>query len=159
LRRVRFALVLAGLFLVVATAAGAETKPLVPNVVGKPLAAAVRAIVEAGYYADTSPVKKRSVDRGTVVLQDPRPRASLKKGKAVRLAIAIGSADQPTVKIPNLVGQSASAARARLVKLQLMMATRFRTGGRRSVGKVIAQNLRPGLVFQRFTQVTLLVGR
>jgi len=156
---VRFALILVGLSLLVATAAGAETKPVVPNLVGKPLAEAVHAIVGAGYYADTSPVKKRSADRGEVVLQDPRPQTALKKGKAVRIAVAIGSAYQPTLKIPKLVGQSAVEARARLVKLQLMMATKFRTSGRRSVGKVIAQNPPAGLVFRRFTQITLLVGR
>lgn len=40
-----------------------------------------------------------------------------------------------------------------------MMATKFRTVGRRSVGKVLAQTPPAGLVFRRYMQVTLLVRR
>lgn len=155
----RIAIVLAGACMLLSSAAGAQSSSTVPNVVGKRLADAVHVIVKAGYYADTSPVKKGSTPAGTVVGQDPRSSSALNPGKAVRVAVAIGTFNHRPVLIPKLVGQTAAAARAKLVQLQLMMATKFRTTGRKSVGKVIAQIPPAGMRFLRFTQVTILVGK
>jgi beta-lactam-binding protein with PASTA domain len=157
LRRVRIALVLAGACLLVATA-GAQTSSTVPSVVGKHFPDAVHALVRAGYYADTSPIRKPGASIGTVVAQDPGASSALKSGKAVRIAVAIPKYNERKVKIPKLVGLTGIAARAKLVQLQLMMATKFRKAGRK-VGKVIAQNPPAGLTFLAYTQVTILVGK
>lgn len=149
---------IAGACLIVA-AAGAQTSSTVPNVIGKRFPEAVRAIVHAGYYADTSPIRKPGASIGSVVAQDPRASSALKSGKAVRLAVAIAKYNERTVKIPKLVGMTGIAARAKLVQMQLMMATKYRTAGRKSVGKVIAQNPPAGLTFLRYTQVSILVGK
>ncbi|MBA3718410.1 MAG: PASTA domain-containing protein [Actinobacteria bacterium] len=143
-----------------ATAMGAGAgSQVVPNVKGKSMAAAVKTIVAAGYYADTSPVTGRSVGRGTVSSQDPKAGSALKRGKAVRVAVSIGSPRRPDVKIPNLVGKSAADARAKLVQSRLTMATKFRKTGKAKVGKVIAQSPFAGMTFQQYAQVVILVGK
>src|SRR3954452_9971923 len=106
-------LILAGVgFIVLASAAAgcATTRapPTVPDVPGKPMGAAVHALVEAGYYADTAPVTSGKVARGKVKKQEPRPGSTLERGKPVRLAISVGAArygpKMQTVRIPNVVG-------------------------------------------------------
>jgi beta-lactam-binding protein with PASTA domain len=64
----------------------------------------------------------------------------------------------PNVKIPNVVGKSAAAAREELVEARLTMATKFRRGEPSQVGKVIAQNPVSG-VFRQYATVTILVGK
>ena len=138
----------------------AAPAPRVPNVSGKQMPAAVSTLVSAGYYADTGPVTAKSA-RGTVTGQEPRADAELERGRPVRLAVSIGTTDSsllPNVRIPNVVGKNASAARAELVKAKLTMATRFRRGEPSQVGKVIAQNPVSG-VFRQYATVTLLVGK
>jgi PASTA domain len=137
-----------------------EPAPTVPGVSGKQMAAAVSTLVSAGYYADTGPVTAKSA-RGTVVGQEPRAGTKLAHGKSVRLAVSIGTKDSPllpNVKIPNVVGKSAAAAREELVKARLTMATKFRRGEPSQVGKVIAQNPVSG-VFRQYATVTILVGK
>jgi beta-lactam-binding protein with PASTA domain len=156
--------ILAGVLFVVlasATYAGTSAAPTVPNVAGKQMATAVKTLVAAGYYADTSPLTSESRDRGIVTKQEPRPGATLARGKAVRLAISIGPKRgplPPLVRIPNLVGKWAKAARATLVQKKLTMATRFRTTVSSKDGKVIAQNPTFG-VFRQYATVTILVGK
>jgi beta-lactam-binding protein with PASTA domain len=126
-----------------ATYAGTAATPTVPNVAGKQMAAAVKSLVAAGYYANTSPITSESAKRGIVTREQPRAGATLARGKAVRLAISIGpkrGPRPPAVHVPNLVGKSAKAARATLVRKKLTMATKFRTTGAAKHGKVIAQN-------------------
>jgi beta-lactam-binding protein with PASTA domain len=160
-------LVLAGVGFIVlasATAGYATTRsaPTVPDVAGKPLAAAVHTLVEAGYYADTAPVTSGKVARGNVKQQDPRPGSTLARGKPVRLTVSIGEARYgprlPNVRIPNVVGKTARNARAMLVQKKLTMATKFRSTVSSKDGRVIAQNPTFG-VFRQYLTVTILVGR
>ncbi len=160
-------LILAGVgFIVLASAtagyATTRSEPTVPDVSGKPMAAAVHALVEAGYYADTAPVTSGKVARGKVKRQDPRAGSTLARGKPVRLAISVGEArygpQLQTVQIPNVVGKTARNARAMLVQKKLTMATKFRTTVSSKDGKVIAQNPTFGL-FRQYATVTILVGK
>ena len=160
-------LILAGVGFIVlasATAGYATTRsaPTVPDVAGKRMAAAVHALVEAGYYADTAPVTSGKVARGKVKKQDPRAGSTLERGKPVRLAISVGEARYgprlENVRIPNVVGKTARNARAMLVQKRLTMATKFRTTVSSKDGKVIAQNPTFGL-FRQYATVTILVGK
>ena len=160
-------LILAGVgFIVLASAtAGYATtlsEPTVPDVSGKPLAAAVHALVQAGYYADTAPVTSGKVARGKVKKQDPRAGSTLARRKPVRLAISIGETRHgpqlQTVRVPNVVGKTARNARATLVQKKLTMATKFRTTVSSKDGKVIAQSPTVGL-FRQYATVTILVGK
>jgi len=65
----------------------------VPNVVGKPLAKARKAIVKAhcrvGAIASKTSTKKQS---GVVLVQRPRPHTKLANGAKIRLTIGKGPA-------------------------------------------------------------------
>lgn len=143
-----------------AGSSNSATEPTVPSVAGKEMAAAVKSLVDAGYYADTAPVINRA-KRGIVTKQEPRARRQLERGKPVRLAVSIGrktSRMPPLVTIPNVVGKSARTARATLVQKKLTMATKFRRSTTAKRGTVIAQNPTFG-VFRQYATVTILVGK
>jgi len=143
-----------------AGSSNSATDPTVPNVAGKEMAAAVKTLVAAGYYADTAPVINRA-KRGIVTKQEPRAGQKLERGKPVRLAVSIGgraSKTPPLVRIPNVVGKSGRTARVTLVQKKLTMATKFRRSTTAKRGKVIAQNPAIG-VFRQYATVTILVGK
>jgi beta-lactam-binding protein with PASTA domain len=89
----------------------------VPSVVGLSPAEAARKIREAGLRPETRVVTS-SRPTGTVVAQDPSPGSKLERGDVVELEVA--NAPQPaTVRMPRLVGLTASDAKHRLRALGL----------------------------------------
>jgi len=140
------------------TATTTEPVPTVPDVAGRQMSAAARRIESAGYYADTAPVPGKSVTRGTVTAQKPRAGVKLAPGNAVRLAVSIGRGKLPAARIPDVVGKSAGAARAKLLASKLTVATKFKSAGASKAGKVIAQSPVFG-TFRQYVQVTILVGK
>jgi serine/threonine-protein kinase len=78
----------------------------VPNVTGKPLAAALAILQNAGF----SPNVERTpsdADEGTVLRQDPQPGTKAQEGDEISLVVSDGPG---TKAVPNVVGQPVKAA-------------------------------------------------
>ena len=73
---------------------------------------------------------------GTVLAQDPLPGASVPKGSAVDLTVAVPA----TIAMPSVVGNSATAARQKLQGLGFPDATSDTVADQAPDGTVIAQN-------------------
>lgn len=136
------------------TTAAAPTTVSVPSVTGQTAPAGAGQVEAAGLVAETAPVDTPGMP-GAIVAQDPAPGADADAGSVVRLSIASGS-ERPQRQVPNVVGQSAAAARAALLGAKLTVRTEYRKGRR---GVVLAQTPAAGSAEPAWTQVTIAVGR
>ena len=126
----------------------------VPLVIGKTVSAANATLARQPLTSDLIGVPARPGTRpGFVLKQEPR-NGFLSANDAVRLYVA--RPDPRYGLLPNLVGSSAAAARARLRTLQAKTGIRYVNG---AAGTVLDQKPEPGVAAGRGLKVTLLVGR
>jgi serine/threonine-protein kinase len=123
----------------------------VPDVSGQDMTSAAGQIEAAGFVAETDPVTD-SATEGTVIQQDPAAGTQAAAGSVVRLSIAVGS-NRPSTRVPNVVGQKASAARAALLAAKLTVKTVYKQG---KIGIVLAET--PTGSVPAYTQITITVG-
>jgi serine/threonine-protein kinase len=123
----------------------------VPDVSGQDMASAAGQIEAAGFVAETDPVTDSAAE-GTVIQQDPAAGTQAPTGSIVRLSIAVGS-NRPSTRVPNVVGQKASAARAALLAAKLTVKTVYKQG---TIGVVLAET--PTGSVPAYTQITITVG-
>lgn len=124
----------------------------VPDVTGQTAAAGAGQVEAAGFVAQTDPVEGGGAP-GAITQQSPPGGTQTKAGETVTLGVATG-ANRPSVQIPNVVGQTAAAARAALLQAKLTVRTTFRQG---KTGVVLGQS--PTGSVPAWTQVTISVGR
>jgi eukaryotic-like serine/threonine-protein kinase len=129
----------------------------VPAVVGMTVAEATARIegvrLEVGKVAEAFSEK---VPDGQVISAKPGPGASLKKGTAVAMTVSKG---RKPIKVPDLTGEGAQAAAARLGELGLEVdASQRENSDTVPSGRVITQSPRDGTVFRGDT-VTLVVSK
>jgi serine/threonine-protein kinase len=113
LRRWLLALVLVLLVAGAAVAAYALTRPEkhpVPNVTGKPLAAALALVQNAGFDPNVERTNSDAPE-GRVIRQDPQPGTRAEKGSEVTLTVSEGPGTKP---VPDVVGQTRKKAVKRL---------------------------------------------
>jgi serine/threonine-protein kinase len=89
---------------------GPATRP-VPDVRGQSEADARAALARAGFAVNTSSQTSSTASPGTVISQTPGPGAQLPPNSTVQLVIARAPT---TASVPNVTGQTASAATAAL---------------------------------------------
>jgi beta-lactam-binding protein with PASTA domain len=123
----------------------------VPDVSGQDLVSAAGQIEAAGFVAETDPVTDAATE-GTVIQQDPAAGTQAAPGSIVRLSIAVGS-NRPPTRVPNVVGQKASAARAALLAAKLTVKTVYKKG---KTGIVLAET--PTGSVPAYAQITITVG-
>lgn len=128
----------------------AATEVVMPDVVGRPLPDAGGELEAAGLVADSEPTTSQEPP-GTVVAQEPGAGTKLSAGEIVLLQVAQGGG---TASIPNVVGQTAADARAKLWAAKLTVRTLYRSG---QPGVVLAQQ--PTGTAPAYSQVTISVGR
>jgi beta-lactam-binding protein with PASTA domain/predicted Ser/Thr protein kinase len=87
---------------------GSRPQP-VPNIVGELRGAAIAALHNANLVLGTVTTQDSPEPQGTVLAQDPTPGAKLGSGRPVNIVVASG-----TSALPNVVGQSESAATSAL---------------------------------------------
>jgi eukaryotic-like serine/threonine-protein kinase len=114
---------------------GSETR--VPNVVGEPLAAAIRELGQRGYPAD---VRERvsTTEIGRVVAQGPDAGTKLDRGEQVAILVARG---RTTLQVPKVVGLPVAEAFERLQAKGLR--------GRAEPATTIAGTQPPGIVVRQ----------
>jgi len=86
-------------------------RPAVPNVTGKPLAAAKQAITAAGLAVGQVTQQPSSVPQGDVISTDPAAGTKQQPNTVVNLAVSSGV---PPAPLPNVVGEPAAQAMADL---------------------------------------------
>jgi serine/threonine-protein kinase len=138
-----------------ATTTPAAPTVTVPDITGKAQAEAGAAIETLGLVPDSYPADAAD-PAGTVVSQDPAAGAKLPAGKSVRLNVSTGGGSQQSVKVPNVTGQKAADARAKLWAAELTVRTVYEKG---AAGVVLRQQPAGGGQAAAFSQVTLTVGR
>lgn len=122
----------------------------VPSVTGVDLATAEGQVEAAGFVTEADPVSG-SGTAGSVQQQSPAGGASAPAGSVVTIDVVRGSG---TSQVPNVVGQSASSARAALAQAKLTFKTVYKPG---KAGVVLAEA--PTGSQAAYTQVVLTVGR
>jgi serine/threonine-protein kinase len=144
-------------------------RPVVPPVAGgTPVAAAEQAIREAGLEPGRAVRREYSttVAAGTVIRSDPPAGTALRSGSEVALVVSRGPEPERQVRVPFLVGRTASAAVAALTELGLEVeverAIPFDPGplgpdpfDRDDGGRVVAQSHGAGSLVDPDTTVTL----
>ena len=141
---------------VVTTAPRKKTVPkvAVPRVIGMKEQQALVRLASIGLRPKEvyRPTKK---PKGVVVSQSPQEATELAKGKQVTIVIDSGA---PKVTVPDLSGQSASAARAALDKLGLG-STLTQVTSTKPAGTVVDQAPKPGGKLAKGSSVTLSVAK
>ena len=98
----------------VVEAAETSTVARVPDVVGDPRSSAVRALEAAGYNVSTTKVYSSSRTSGLVVRQNPAGGTPLDAGATVAIVLSAGTPEIATVKMPDVVGMTQSAAESKV---------------------------------------------
>ena len=138
------------------TATVATAPPVaVPDVKGKVQTEAGPAIEAVGLVPDTFPVSGGQTP-GVVVAQSPAAGTKIPAGKSVHLDVSTGGGNQPASTVPDVTGQTAADARAKLWAAKLTTRTVYAKG---TVGVVLRQQPAGGGQAPAFSQVTLTVGR
>jgi serine/threonine-protein kinase len=89
------------------------TQIAVPNVVGQDQASATQALTAKGLKATVTTAASTADQKGKVISTDPVGGAEVKKGATVTVVVGAGP---NTLAVPDVTGQTASAARATLQK-------------------------------------------
>jgi serine/threonine-protein kinase len=144
-------------------------RPVVPAVAaGTPVAVAEQAVRDAGLEPGREVRREYStrVPAGAVIRTDPPAGTALRARSEVALVVSRGPEPERQVRVPLLVGRTASAAAATLTELgldvQVERAVPFDTGpfdtgpfGRDDGGRVVAQSHGAGSLVDPGTTVTL----
>ena len=124
----------------------------VPNVVGDPYLDAKEKLAAAGLAVHPTGVES-DAEPGTVVDQDPDAGVLVEGGSVVRLSVS-------PVEVPNVVGQTQSAARSTLETLEFEVVTSTELVSDESlVGDVLAQSESPESLAKYGWVITLTVVR
>jgi len=98
----------------------AAALPKVPDVVGRTVEEATRAMEEAGYAVQVgAPLPHATIEKGSVVAQSPKAGTALEAKSAV---VVQPSAGPDAVEVPKLVGFTLPTAKADLEKAGLKVA-------------------------------------
>jgi eukaryotic-like serine/threonine-protein kinase len=129
-----------------------------PNVVNMSQRDAVAAIERAGFGVDSYPVAS-SRPRGTVVAQRPAAGTRVSSGDRMRIDVALGSGERPLRVVPDVIGQSETAARQTLIAAGFTFRTVYKPIDPNQQGLVVDQRPASGQQAQAGTQVIIDVGR
>jgi len=129
-------------------------KVAVPRVVGLKEPQAIDRLASVG-LRPKEVYKPTSKSKGVVVSQNPQEATELAKGKQVTITIDSGA---PKVTVPDLTGQSATAAQAALDKLGLDSTTTQATSDK-PAGTVVDQAPKAGGKLAKGSSVTLSVAK
>ena len=126
----------------------------VPDLVGKPQAAAVQTLrTDNLTVGTTTMVASTTVASGVVVSTDPKAGTSVKKNSSVNLVLSAG----PPVSVPSVVDQSLAQAEQLLGAAGLGYTTKF-VPSNKPVGQILAQDPAAETKVTAGSKVTLTVS-
>jgi len=132
-----------------------KPKVTVPSVVGDTLNDALVKLQGAGLTPQTTRQSSATVPIDSVISSDPAAGSTVPKGSVVKLVISSGPA--PTA-IPNVVGQTPSAATAALEAAGFNVLVQNTASIDAQSGKVVSQSPGAGTAAAAGTTVTIQVG-
>ena len=112
----------------------------VPNVLNMNYTDAVEAIQAAGFVAEIENTTSDSVARNNVVSSSPAPGETISPGSTVYLLVSSGS-EILYVEVPNLIGSTEEAAKAKLESANLSYGGAERVSSDLDVGTVVGQSI------------------
>lgn len=112
----------------------------VPNVLNMNFTDAVEAIQAAGFVVEIENTTSDSVARNNVVSSSPAPGETISPGSTVYLLVSSGS-EILYVEVPNLIGSTEEAAKAKLESANLSYGGAERVSSDLDVGTVVGQSI------------------
>jgi serine/threonine-protein kinase len=133
-------------------------KRTVPNVTGETESAARAALISAGFTVQSvSTISKQTP--GTVVSQTPAGGTQATPGSAVTIDIAKAAPKQPTATVPNVTGETQSAASAALAAAGFtVIVTQQTVTSKSRDGVVLSQSPAADTSAKKGSAVTIVVG-
>jgi eukaryotic-like serine/threonine-protein kinase len=139
----------------VAVSSGPSTAS-VPNVEGLPAAKALARLRAAGFKPTTKSQPSSSLTPGAAIGTDPPAGLVALTGSAVTVLVSSGPAQ---VRVPNVVGESQTAAEAALTSAGLEVGSVSSKVSNQSPGSVLAQSPRGGVSLPSGSKVNLTVAQ
>ena len=130
----------------------------VPNVVGHAAEAAATTLQEAGFKFTTVPQPSLTAAAGTVVRQAPAAGAAEIVGSDITLVTSSGPPSTPLKQLPNVVGESQTAAGQAIAAAGFAFTTTLSPSSGSPVGIVTAENPPAGTAEPAGTTVALSVA-
>ena len=134
---------------------GAESVA-VPNVVHKPSAEAVKILTQKGLQPNAQSEPSETVNKGLVVSTDPTAGVGLQIGSPVTVLVSSGPRE---TSVPEVSGETQSAATAALSAAGLKVSTVKREVAEPTAGTVISQSPAAGTQVKAGATVTIVVAQ
>ncbi len=103
-------------------------------------------------------VRSSTIPAGSVVNQDPAPKASWRKSGPIKLTISEGPGII-TITMPNVIGKGSAEARSLLDQNKLVVVIDYQQSNDYPMDVVMSTNPQPNATVQQGTQVTIVVSR
>ena len=129
----------------------------VPYVVNWEASEATNALTEAGFVVQTEVQASKEVTKDYVIATDPEAGQSLASGSSVKIIIS-GGPELRTVKAPDLMGLTESAAIIRIESQGLTLGTIYRETNDAPAGTVFRQSTAAGTDVAEFSKIYLWVS-
>ncbi|MGM9587157.1 MAG: Stk1 family PASTA domain-containing Ser/Thr kinase [Candidatus Limivicinus sp.] len=139
------------------TVSSGASEYVVPDVLNMSYTDAVAAIQNAGFVAEIENATSDSVARNNVISTSPAAGESLSSGSTVYLLVSSG-AEILYVEVPNLIGSTEDAARAKLESANLSFGGSERVSSDLAVGTVVGQSLDAFSQVEEHTKVYLQIS-
>ena len=139
------------------TVSSGASEYVVPDVLNMSYTDAVAAIQNAGFVAEIENATSDSVARNNVISSSPAAGESLSSGSTVYLLVSSG-AEILYVEVPNLIGSTEDAARAKLESANLSFGGSERVSSDLAVGTVVGQSLDAFSQVEEHTKVYLQIS-
>ena len=139
------------------TVSSGASEYVVPDVLNMSYTDAVAAIQSAGFVAEIENATSDSVARNNVISSSPAAGESLSSGSTVYLLVSSG-AEILYVEVPNLIGSTEDAARAKLESANLSFGGSERVSSDLAVGTVVGQSLDAFSQVEEHTKVYLQIS-
>lgn len=133
----------------------------VPDVSRKTEDEAKKMLTDSGFkVGNVNPTASDSIEKGFVIKTDPEQNTSLEKGAVVNLFVSSGKEVKIT-QVPNIVGKSVEEAKSILENagLTIGIQTLKDIQDPTNDGKVLTQDVQPGVNTNQGSSVNIVVGR
>jgi serine/threonine protein kinase len=134
---------------------GSGSSYAVPDVVGLPVATAQKDIANAHLVSSVKMQASSSVTKGDVISTSPANGTNVPKGSTVKLLVSSGTAK---VKVPHVVGSSASEAQSTLQNAGFTVFQKQLPNSSAPLNQVVRQSPPGGTLEPTGTQVTIYVS-
>lgn len=127
----------------------------IPDVVGRTQAAAESLLKTSGFIPEAIPAASDTVPSGQVISQSPGANTTATKNSVVQITVSSGAAK---VAIPDVTGQSATAASNQLGQLGFRVTTTSQASATVPANSVISTNPPAGTEAAKGSSITLVVS-